>query len=129
MKYALPELVKTKGVILNTASQAGIVGFAGMAAYSASKGGVVQLTRTAAAEYGPFGVRVNCICPGPIMTPLVERMAHLPVDERLREHQPPPLAPIGSTDDIASAALYLVSDQSRFVTGVALPIDGGAVAI
>lgn len=128
MKYGLPELVKTRGVVINTASLAGLAGVPGMAAYAASKGGVVQLTKTAALEYASAGVRVNCICPGYISTDMTTRLREAPRDERLRRGAPNPLGRAGTPEDIAGAALYLASDLSAFVTGVALPVDGGSLA-
>jgi NAD(P)-dependent dehydrogenase (short-subunit alcohol dehydrogenase family) len=121
------------GVILNTASVAGLVGWGG-SVYGATKGGVIQLTRAVAIEAAPFGIRVNAICPAAM--PLTGFMAAggLDVDEAKQAEiaemvggQHPLGRPI-TAEDCAEAALYLVSDASRNVTGVALPIDGGFVA-
>lgn len=128
MKYGLPELVRTRGVVVNTASLAGLIGVPGMAAYAASKGGVVQLTKTAALEYAAAGVRVNCICPGYIRTDMTARLREVRRDERLRRGAANPLGRAGTPEDIAGAALYLASDLSGFVTGIALPVDGGTLA-
>jgi NAD(P)-dependent dehydrogenase (short-subunit alcohol dehydrogenase family) len=123
----------TGGVILNTGSVAGLVGWGGTV-YGATKGGVIQLTRAVAIEAAPFGIRVNAICPAAM--PLTGFMAAggLHVDETQQaaiaeavrgQH---PLGRAITAEDCAEAALYLVSDASRNVTGVALPIDGGFVA-
>ena len=116
------------GSIINNASVAGLVGFAGIPAYAASKGGVVQLTRTAALEYATQGVRVNCLCPGVIDTPMVERFTH---QQREAEEQMKALEPVGrlgSAREVAELALFLASDRSSFITGAAIPVDGGFVA-
>ncbi len=129
MKYALPVMVaQERGSIVNTASVAGLAGWHGAAAYSASKGGVVILTKTAAIEYARWNVRVNCICPGVIDTPMVERITGGTAEalERLRRMQPLPR--IGSPEDVARMALFLASDESSFVTGAAMVVDGGYTA-
>lgn len=126
MKYALPPMVEHgRGSIINTASVAGLNGWHGGSAYSASKGGVVILTKTAAIEYAKWNVRVNCICPGVIQTAMIERItggteASL---ERLKRMQPMPR--LGQAEDIAQMALFLASDESGFVTGAAMVVDGG----
>ena len=126
-RRALPHLRATRGVILNMASQSGLQGQARNGAYCASKGGVILFTRSLARELGPDGVRVNCLCPGGIDTPLlrgfVEAAGKSPADV-----QRPPIGRLGLPEDVAAAALFLVSDESSFITGVALPVDGGAVA-
>jgi NAD(P)-dependent dehydrogenase (short-subunit alcohol dehydrogenase family) len=129
MKYALPVMIERGGgSIINTASVAGLVGWHGAGAYSASKGGVVILTKTAALEYARWNIRVNCICPGVIHTPMVERITHGRADmlERLKQAQPLPR--IGTPEDIAQMALYLASDDAAFVTGAAMVVDGGYTA-
>lgn len=129
MKYALPVMVERGGgSVINTASVAGLVGWHGAAAYSASKGGVVLLTKTAALEYARWNVRVNCICPGVIHTAMVERITGGgdEVLERLKRMQPMPR--VGEAEDIARIALFLASDESTFVTGSALTVDGGYTA-
>lgn len=129
MKYALPPMVERGGgSIINTASVAGLNGWHGGGAYSASKGGVVILTKTAALEYAKWNVRVNCICPGVIQTAMVERItggveASL---ERLKRMQPMPR--IGQAEDIAQMALFLASDEAGFITGAAMTVDGGYTA-
>jgi len=114
------------GSIINTASVAGLSGGAGPHAYSAAKAGVINLTRSAANELGVHRIRVNAICPGGIMTPLVHRGNPDAVRARLAGLQPLPRA--GEGADIAGAALFLASDDSEFVTGEALVVDGGLTA-
>jgi len=129
MKYAIPALLRAGGgAIVNNASVAGLVGFAGIPAYAASKGGVVQLTRTVALEYATQGIRVNCVCPGVIDTPMVERFSHgdPAVRDALTSMQP--VGRMGRPDEIAGAVLYLCSDEASFITGAVLPVDGGYLA-
>ncbi len=128
LKYALPHMAQQgRGSIINTASIAGLVGWRSGAAYSASKGGVVILTKTAALEYARFNVRVNAICPGVIHTPMVERITGGgEAIDRLKGSQPMPR--LGEAEDIAGMALFLASDESTFITGAALPVDGGYTA-
>ncbi len=129
MKYAIPVMAKQEsGSIISTASVAGLVGWHGAAAYSATKAAVVNLTRTASVEYAKYNVRVNCICPGVIQTAMVERITGSSDEalERLKRMQPLPR--IGQPEDIARMALYLASDESSFVTGAAMVVDGGYVA-
>ncbi len=131
-KCAIPEMIKGGGgVIINTASELGLVGSYDMHAYSASKGGVVLLTRSMAKGYAPYRVRVNCICPGPIDTPLLEEIiaaAADPEEERRSIIHDIPLKRLGRPEEIAYAALYLASDESSYLTGAALVVDGGAIA-
>jgi NAD(P)-dependent dehydrogenase (short-subunit alcohol dehydrogenase family) len=129
MKYAIPELLKRGGgSIINNASVAGIVGFRSIPAYCASKGGVIQLTKTAALEYATQGIRVNAICPGVIWTPMVERFVGDNPEARKAFEALEPVAHFGSPEDIAAMALFLASDQSRFCTGAPFVVDGGFVA-
>ena len=129
MKYALPVMVEQEsGSIISTASVAGLVGWHGAAAYSATKAAVVNLTRTAAIEYAKYGVRVNCICPGVIQTAMVERITGGTSQSLKRLKRMQPLPRIGQPEDIARMALYLASDESAFVTGAAMVVDGGYVA-
>ena len=116
------------GSIINNASVAGLVGFAGIPAYSASKGGVVQLTRTAAMEYATQGVRVNCLCPGVIDTPMVERFTHQQKEAEEQMKALEPVGRLGSPREVAELALFLASDRSSFITGAVIPVDGGFVA-
>jgi NAD(P)-dependent dehydrogenase (short-subunit alcohol dehydrogenase family) len=129
-KYALPELMKRGGAILSTASVAGIEGFRQMAAYCAAKAGVILLTKSLAMDYAEHGIRVNCICPGSIETPLYESgFDNLTPEKRARAHQMFAamhlLGRAGSPEEIARAALFLCSQDASFITGQAVVVDGG----
>lgn len=130
MKYGIPAMLASGGgSIVNTASGAGLVGFPGYSAYAASKGGVVLMTLTAAAEYAAGGVRVNAICPGATNTEMTA--STMAMDAELRElalsrH---PIGRFAEPGEQAAAALFLAGDDSSFITGVALPVDGGLVAV
>jgi len=134
IKLAAPHMAaRGGGSIISTASLAGLLGFPGLGAYSAAKAGVIGLTRVAAVELAPQFVRVNCICPGGVVTPILydNPMRDEPVDpDMLRQlmavAQPIPRA--GEAADIANAALWLASDESSFVTGQAIVVDGGLSA-
>lgn len=116
------------GAIVNTASVAGLVGAAGLSPYVASKHAVVGLTRAAAIESAPAGVRVNAVCPGVIDTPMVERLAAAMPTFREELLARKPLGRLGTPDEVAAAVLWLASDAASFVTGHALAVDGGYVA-
>lgn len=120
-KYAKPYLIKSKGVILNNASIAGMQSYSvGRSyAYSASKAGVIQFTHQMAKNYAEYGIRVNCICPGIIDTEILGNRDRNEYVKRI------PLGRIGVPDDVASVALFLVSDAASYLTGVVLPVDGG----
>jgi len=129
IKHAVPLMLQSGGgSIINVASVAGLVGFAGSGAYCASKGGVVQLTRAAALDYAAQGIRANAICPGVIWTPMVERVATGSADMRDALDAMEPVGRMGTAEEVAAMALYLAGDDAAFVTGAALPIDGGLVA-
>lgn len=131
-KYAIPIMAEAGGgVIINVASGWGLVGGPKAAAYCASKGAVVLLTKAMAIDHGGQNIRVNCICPGDIDTPLLRdeaRQLGEPVDRFLVQAAERPLKRIGAPQDVAQAALYLASDASSFVTGAALVVDGGGLA-
>jgi NAD(P)-dependent dehydrogenase (short-subunit alcohol dehydrogenase family) len=133
MKHAAPILAKQgHGSIINTASVAALQAGYGPHAYSAAKAAVVQLTRSVALELAPHRVRVNCICPGFIATPLGTNRVGRP-DESVRAAAAPmaeaqPLGRPGEPDDIAQTALWLSSDASSFVTGQVIVVDGGMMA-
>ncbi|MBK7978048.1 MAG: glucose 1-dehydrogenase [Deltaproteobacteria bacterium] len=114
------------GSIINTASIAGLSGGCGPHAYTSAKAAVVNLTRSVAVELARKKIRVNAICPGAILTPLVHRGNKEALEPMMAQSQPWPEAGLG--EDIASAALYLASDESRFVTGAILVVDGGLTA-
>ncbi len=126
MKAALPHMVHRGGSIINTASMAATVAQKGGAAYCASKAGVVALTRVAALEYARYNIRVNCICPGAVDTPMLGRLA--------QRHGATPdqvfagtaaLGRAAAPEEIARVALFLASDDSSYATGSAFQIDGG----
>lgn len=126
MKYALQAMLRGGGgAIVTVASIMGIVGLPATPAYSAAKGGVVQLTRVAALEYAAHGIRVNCICPGMIDTPMLR---HTSAEARRTFVARQPLGRLGTAAEVAEAALYLASDASSFTTGAVLPVDGGYLA-
>jgi NAD(P)-dependent dehydrogenase (short-subunit alcohol dehydrogenase family) len=128
MKYAIPALrARGGGSIISTASAMGLVERKDQAAYGASKGGVVALTMNAAVDYAHENIRINCICPGMVYT----GMAGAPADNLTPppdRELPVPMRRWGRPGEIAAAALFLASDDSSFITGVALPVDGGYVA-
>ncbi|HXW85519.1 MAG TPA: glucose 1-dehydrogenase [Candidatus Binataceae bacterium] len=129
MKFQLPAMVKRgRGSIINTASIAGLIAIKGAAAYCAAKAGVISLTKVAALEYGRYNIRVNCICPGAIDTPMVER-----ITEGRSRREPTTVgrnsvfSRMGQPDEIARTALFLASDDAPFATGAPFIIDGGWV--
>lgn len=127
-KHAIRQMLKNGGGnIINMASIAALIGLPKLAAYSAAKGGVANLTRQLAMEYARDNIRVNCICPGFVMTPMLAYKfeADPPLLDAYNESVP--VGHIGIPEDIAKAALYLASDDSSFVTGIALPVEGGYV--
>ncbi|WP_152397608.1 SDR family NAD(P)-dependent oxidoreductase [Paenibacillus cellulositrophicus] len=129
IKTCIPALRKSQGNIVNMASLNGLIGQKQNAVYASTKGAIVALTKALALDYAPDGVRVNCLCPAGVMTPLLEKW-------RLEQDDPEettrllnnmhPLGRPADSEEIADAALFLASRGSRFVTGVALPVDGGA---
>ena len=121
-RYLKPFLLKSKGVIINNASIAGMQHYAAgrSYAYSASKAAVIQFTHQMAKNYGEEGIRVNCICPGIILTPILHGRDPKIYEERI------PLGRVGTPDDVAKVVVFLASEQAAYLTGVVLPIDGGA---
>ncbi len=129
MKYEIPQMIKQGGgAIVNMASVAGLVGFKGLPAYCASKGGVVQLTRTAALEYARDGIRINAVCPGVIRTPMVERVTGGKPEAEAQFIALEPVGRMGRPEEVAEAAVWLCSDGASFVTGHPMVVDGGLVA-
>ena len=127
-KAAIPAMQRNSGgSIINMSSIYGIVGADVRAAYVASKGAVTNLTRGMALDYAKDNIRVNCICPGFVETPLVAGVIKTP-DEYQKLADKHPMRRLGQPEEIAYGALYLASDESAFVTGIALPIDGGYTA-
>ena len=127
-KVALPHLKAARGCIVNMGSMVGLVGQGKSGAYSASKGGIIALTKNMALDLAPHGIRVNCICPGWVETPLVNAWFALQPDEaaaRAYVDSIHPLGRIAKADEIGKAALFLASHLASFVTGVAVEVDGG----
>jgi NAD(P)-dependent dehydrogenase (short-subunit alcohol dehydrogenase family) len=129
MKHEIPVMLKQGGgVIVNTASVAGLVGFPNIPAYNASKGGVIQLTKTAALEYATQGIRVNAVCPGVIQTPMIDRFLGGSAEAEAQFVAMEPVGRLGLPQEIAEAVVWLCSDAASFVTGHAMVVDGGLVA-
>ena len=129
MKHELRQMREQgSGAIVNCSSLGGLVGLPGRASYHASKHGVLGLTKSAALEYAPRGIRINALCPGTIATPMVadmEAKGELDMAEAIRNQ---PIGRLGTADEIAAAVLWLCSPGASFVVGVALPVDGGYTA-
>lgn len=128
-KHAIPELRKTKGRIVNVASLNGVVGQKGNTAYAATKGAVIAMTKAMAVDYAREGIRINCVCPAGVSTPLLEGwLASADNGEQARKDQAQShlLGYIASSEEIANVILFLASDQSSFITGQAVIADGGA---
>lgn len=129
MKAEIPQMVKQGGgSIVNTASAAGLSGTPGLPAYVASKHGVVGLTRAAAIEYGREKVRVNCVCPGPIRTPMLGRLLTSRPEMERRFASAEPLKRLGEANEIGEAVAWLCSDAASYVTGHPMSVDGGYMA-
>lgn len=126
MKYEIKQMLAQGkgGAIVNTASVSALMGTPMLAMYSATKAGVHLAARTAAMEYGKYGIRVNCVCPGMIMTPMLQRAIDVSPLDQTRA----PMQRFGQPEEIAEAAAWLCSDAASYVTGVALPVDGGLIA-
>jgi NAD(P)-dependent dehydrogenase (short-subunit alcohol dehydrogenase family) len=128
MKHEIPPMVEQgSGAIVNTSSGAGLMGFPGLPAYVASKHGVLGLTKATALEYVKSGVRINAVCPGSTLTPMLEEfMGGDPAMEKLMRRSAP-IGRLASPDEIAAAVVWLCTDDASFVVGHALAVDGGAV--
>ncbi|MBX9609347.1 MAG: SDR family oxidoreductase, partial [Gammaproteobacteria bacterium] len=131
VKYQIEQFLKqgSAGSIVSTASVAGLIGTRGGTAYCAAKHGVVGLTKCAALEVARKGIRVNAVCPGIIQTPMVDRMMAGTgiVPQSLIDQEP--VGRLGQPREIGEAVLWLLSDHASFVTGIAMPVDGGYVAL
>jgi NAD(P)-dependent dehydrogenase (short-subunit alcohol dehydrogenase family) len=129
MKHELRHMrTQGSGAIVNCSSLGGLVGLPSRAAYHASKHGVIGLTRSAALEYAPRGIRINAICPGTIDTPMVAEMLQKQADAMKEIMRDQPIGRLGRSDEIAAAVLWLCSPGSSFVVGHALAVDGGYTA-
>jgi NAD(P)-dependent dehydrogenase (short-subunit alcohol dehydrogenase family) len=130
MKYEIRQMIKQKrGVIVNTSSVGALRPIPGFGPYAASKGGLIVLTKTAAMECAPFGIRVNVICPGlTARTQLAENISSANPEEREQMLKPIPMARMGEPEEMAEAVLWLCSDSASFITGHVMPIDGGLSA-
>jgi len=126
MKYQIPEMLKVGGgVIVNNASIAGLVGFAGVPAYVASKHAVVGLTKNVALDYAKQNIRVNSVCPGVIQTPMIDRFTGgnpLAIEQLVAAK---PIGRIGQPEEIAETVVFLCSSAASFITGQAIAVDGG----
>lgn len=126
MKYEIPVMLQHGGgAIVNTASDAGLIGLRRAGAYVASKHGVVGLTKTAALEYAKAGIRVNAVCPGPIDTPMLQQASGRVIEQMAAAQ---PNGRLGKPEEIAEAAMWLCSGAASFVTGHPMPVDGGYMA-
>ena len=126
MKYEIPAMLSGGGgAIVNMASVAGVRAMTNLAAYVAGKAGIVALTETAALDYADRGVRVNVVAPGPILTHHLERAG---AEAQRMAAASVPMGRVGTTKEVADAVLWLCSDQSSFITGATVPIDGGQLA-
>jgi NAD(P)-dependent dehydrogenase (short-subunit alcohol dehydrogenase family) len=131
-KYCIPEMIKGGGgSIVNIGSEAGIVGIKNQVAYNVSKSGVIALTKSMALDFALHNVRVNCLCPGRTLTPLVEKViteSQDPESTRRALEEDRPMERMGRPEEIAAGILYLASDESPYATGAILSIDGGYTA-
>lgn len=128
-RAAVPALAESHGNIVNVASQAGLRGYSHLSAYAAAKGGLVMLTRALAVELAPRNVRVNCVCPGAVLTNIAESIdAGEALDQQVTLAMMQRNPKISPPEDIARAIVFLASDDARSATGAVLPIDGGSTA-
>ena len=130
MKAEIAQMLKQGGggAIVNTSSMAGLVGSVGGPAYVAAKHGVVGLTKTAALEYGRQGIRVNAVCPGPIRTPMMQRIMRGSEEMEQKFIRSEPLKRFGEPEEIGETVAWLCSERASYVTGLPMPVDGGAMA-
>jgi len=130
-KYALPALRATKGCIVNMSSYVGLVGFAGTSAYAASKAAILNLTRSMALDHAKEGIRVNAVCPGSVDTEMIhtawQQFGNVEQAKKLWAEKHP-LGRIATADEVGRVILFLASADASFITGAALPVDGGITA-
>jgi NAD(P)-dependent dehydrogenase (short-subunit alcohol dehydrogenase family) len=127
-KYALPHLRKTQGCIINISSMVGLVGQSKAGAYSATKGGIIAMTKGMALDFAEDGIRINCICPGWIRTPLVDDwFSQQPDEQKARDYinSVHPLGRIGTSEECGRIALFLATEDASFMTGSIVTVDGG----
>jgi NAD(P)-dependent dehydrogenase (short-subunit alcohol dehydrogenase family) len=131
-KHVIPHMLNAgRGSVVNISSISGLLGWPDSSAYCASKGAVIQLTKEMAVEYGEYNIRVNCICPGTTVTPMIDRLLSLEEDPEgaaMSIRAMHPLGRFAQPEEIARAILFLASDEASFVTGAVLPVDGGYTA-
>jgi NAD(P)-dependent dehydrogenase (short-subunit alcohol dehydrogenase family) len=128
-RFAFPALAASKGAILNTASMVGLIGQSNHAAYVASKGAMISLTKAMAVDYAPFSIRVNAVCPAGVRTPTLERWCEEqpnPTETRQNLDQIHLFGPCPHGDVVADVAVFLLSHRARFMTGCIVPVSGGA---
>ena len=129
MKYCIPEMLRAgRGVVVNVSSEAGLVGIGNQVAYNVSKSGVIALTKSTALDFAGKNIRVNCLCPGRTLTPLVEEVINTskdPEETRRILSEDRPLKRMGRPEEIAAGILFLASDEAPYATGAVLSIDGG----
>ncbi len=131
-KYVLPQMIKDhKGAIVTTSSISGLLGWPASSVYCASNGGIIQLTKQMAVDYARYNIRVNCICPGMTLTPMLELLLDFEKDKediKKRIAEMHPLGRFAEPEEIGRAVLFLASDEASFITGAVLPVDGGYTA-
>lgn len=126
MRHEIPQILKSGGgAVINMASMAGLKGFAGSSGYAASKFGVIGITKAAALEYAPRGVRINCVCPAIIRSEMADEIFLQTEESRAQADQAHPIGRIGEPEEVASVVTWLASDDASFVLGEAIQIDGG----
>ncbi|MGZ8557440.1 MAG: SDR family oxidoreductase [Chitinophagaceae bacterium] len=129
LKNEIPYMLKQgKGAIVNCASVAGLIGFPGLPAYVTSKHGVVGLTKTAALENAKLGIRINAVCPGVIKTDMINRITGKDKEVEKQYTDMEPVGRMGNPEEVAEAVVWLCSDAASFITGHAMPVDGGWIA-